>query len=344
MKVLLIGGTGPIGTALIQSNKNHDFYVTSRQNLFSNHSNIRFIKANGMDDNDLEKILKFRYDVIIDFMNYKTTKFINRYLKLLSSTDHYIFISSARVYSNQDYLINSKTNRLLDANIDNVYSSSDEYALAKARQENLLIESGFENFTILRPYITYHHNRLQFGPFEKEEWLKGIIKHKLLVVYDGMLEKITTMTSALDVASYIGLVIDRVIQDKIINVASTESLSWAEILSIYKDVLKGELELEFDIVSISKDAFISKFGKKDQINYDRDYDRRFAKESYHLIPFNKSHMSLAHSTINLIRKGTKNIRMNCHYEYQLSSIRGRRNILRYYWCRMINKLKSISKV
>lgn len=49
--------------------------------------------------------------------------------------------------------------------------SIDEYAITKAHQENLLINSKNKNWTIIRPYITYSEQRLQLGTFEKEDWL-----------------------------------------------------------------------------------------------------------------------------------------------------------------------------
>jgi nucleoside-diphosphate-sugar epimerase len=342
MKVLLIGGTGPIGNAITENNFDHVFYVTTRQKLRSNQSNLIYIKANAMEDNDLAKVLKYKYDVIIDFMNYSTIKFAKRYLVLLKATDHYIFISSARVYSNSYYKIDSKSMRFIYENFDSQYRLSDEYALAKAKQEDILLKSGFKNYTIVRPYITHHHNRLQFGPLEKEEWLKGILKHKFLVVYEGMLETTTTMTSAVDVAKYIGLIIDNSINDKIVNVASNEFLTWREILAIYEDVLKNDFNLELNLISISKDDFVSIFGHEEQINYDRVYDRRFRMEPYHILPFSPTNSGLRKSLSNLIIKGNK-INMNCEYEMSLLTLTQKRNLVQYYKCKMLNKIQSTLK-
>ena len=54
---------------------------------------------------------------------------------------------------------------------DEEYLKTDEYALSKARQEDILHRSGKNNWTVIRPYITYSEIRLQLGVLEKELWL-----------------------------------------------------------------------------------------------------------------------------------------------------------------------------
>ena len=66
--------------------------------------------------------------------------------------------------------------RLLDVSHDSIYLKTDEYALAKARQEDILRKSGKNNWTIIRPYITYSESRLQLGVLEKEAWLYRALK------------------------------------------------------------------------------------------------------------------------------------------------------------------------
>lgn len=44
---------------------------------------------------------------------------------------------------------------------DSQYVQSDGYAIAKAKQEDILRNSDFINWTIVRPYITYLDARLQ---------------------------------------------------------------------------------------------------------------------------------------------------------------------------------------
>lgn len=71
---------------------------------------------------------------------------------------------------------------------DEDYIKTDEYALQKARQENILLGSKYKNWTIIRPYITYNKERLQLGVLEKKS---GFIElymigqsylHKILLI------------------------------------------------------------------------------------------------------------------------------------------------------------------
>lgn len=74
------------------------------------------------------------------------------------------------------------------------YVQSDEYAIAKAKQEDILRNSDFKNWTIVRPYITYSDERLQLGFFEKELWLYRAIKGKTIIFPSDIYEKTTTLT------------------------------------------------------------------------------------------------------------------------------------------------------
>ena len=53
-----------------------------------------------------------------------------------------MFLSSSRVYASQESPIREDSMRLLDVSHDSIYLKTDEYALAKARQEDILRKSG----------------------------------------------------------------------------------------------------------------------------------------------------------------------------------------------------------
>ena len=157
MNILVLGGTGTMGVALtsLLENKGYNVFVTSR-NYHKNKRFVTYIKGNAKDFSFLNKILSLKkWDSILDFMMYSTKEFEERYQILLNSTSQYIFMSSARVYSNADEYQTETTPRLLDYIKDEKYLATDEYALNKAREENLLLNSGSRNYTIIRPGITY---------------------------------------------------------------------------------------------------------------------------------------------------------------------------------------------
>ena len=169
MKVLLLGGTGAMGAYLaeILAERGNDVFVTTRSDRKASQG-ITYIKGNAHSEEFLKSVISDHYDAIADFMVYNTEEFKRRVDDLLAATEQYVFFSTSRVYSNADGDITEKTPRWLDVTDDQEFLSSDEYAITKARQEDILRKSGKKNWTIIRPYITYSNERLQLGVLEKE--------------------------------------------------------------------------------------------------------------------------------------------------------------------------------
>lgn len=152
---------------------------------------------------------KERWDAVVDFMIYTTSDFKSRVNLFLNATKQYVFISSARVYAKNDGLIKEDSPRILDVCQDKEYLSTDEYALSKARQENLLLSSCLKNWTIIRPYITFSDARLQLSCLEKEYWLKRVLDNKPIVFSKDLANKTTTFTCGNDVAKGIAAIIGK---------------------------------------------------------------------------------------------------------------------------------------
>ena len=118
---------------------------------------MRYLRGNAKDLSFIKSVTEQNdYDAIVDFMSYRTAEFKERYKMMLSHTGQYIFISSARVFAESKDKLREDSPRLLDVCKDEEYIKSDEYALAKAREEDLLKQSGKKNWTIVRPSITYN--------------------------------------------------------------------------------------------------------------------------------------------------------------------------------------------
>ena len=167
-------------------------------------------------------------------MIYSTAEFKSRINDMLNSADQYIYLSSSRVYSNSEEPITETTLRLLDASDDEEYLKTDEYALTKARQENILRESGYNNWTIIRPYITYSENRLQLGTLEKEDWLYRAINGKTIVFNEDILRKKTTLTYG----KYVSQERKNTMGNKkaisnTFNITTDQSILWQDVLDIY---------------------------------------------------------------------------------------------------------------
>lgn len=291
MTILILGGTGAMGTYLVQilKQKNCELYVTSR--TFHESKEINYILGDAKNDVFLKSILNIKYDAIIDFMVYSTEEFRCRYKLLLEATKQYFYFSSARVYANSD-LLTEDSQRLLDSSIHSQYIQSDEYAIAKAKQEDILRNSDFKNWTIVRPYITYSDSRLQLGFFEKELWLYRAIK-------------------------------------------------WGDVLKIYMSVLGDNLKVTYvnDSNALGKVT-----NRKEQIKYDRLYDRKFDNSKICsidplMIDAKKPEDGLKECLLRFINNGAKFDKIDWKFEgyadkitkekTRLKEIKGVKNLLKY---------------
>ena len=280
MKILVLGGTGAIGRPTVKklSDKEHAVYVTSRKEHNSEDENIRYLHGNAYEDDFLKQILnETHYDVIVDFMNYRTKVFSQRVDMLLNSTEHYIFLSSGRVYADSGNEITEDSPRLLDICEDEEFLKTDDYALAKARCEDLLKRSGRSNWTIVRPYIAYNNNRLQLGIWEKEHWLYRAVRGRAIVFFRDLAPKRTTLTYACDAASRIADIACGGGYGEIINVAGDEAAEWKEVLEIYLNAIEKAYGIRPKVyMADSSEVFAEMIGSKYKLKYDRVYDRRFS--------------------------------------------------------------------
>ena len=242
--ILVLGGTGAMGTPLVQQlAQENNVYVTSRRKRqLSNSSNITYIQGNAKDVKFLADVLsQRRWDSVVDFMVWGK-EFEQVSSLMLKSTEQYVFISSARVYAQTESPITEYTPRLLDVCNDEEYLKTNEYALAKAREEDLLLKSGKKNFTIIRPTITYNKNRLQLGVLEKENWVYRVLHGRSIVFSKDIAKKITTMTYGEDMAKGIASLVGKEdARGEVFNITCPQSLLWSEVLDIYLNVFEEQL-------------------------------------------------------------------------------------------------------
>lgn len=277
LKILLLGGTGAMGVHLskILNNQGEDVYVTTRRERKG--MGITYIQGNAHENAFLSDILqKYHFDVLIDFMIYNTSEFADRVDLLLSSVGQYIFLSSSRVYADSQTPITENSPRLLDVYKEEEYLKTDEYALSKARQEDILHRSGKNNWTVIRPYITYSEIRLQLGVLEKELWLYRALNGRTIVFSKDIAEKSTTLTYGYDVALGIASIIGKeTALGEAFHITSDESHTWKEILELYLDTVEKRIGVRPKLLLLDKSPRLEWAGAKWQVVVDRYYNRRF---------------------------------------------------------------------
>lgn len=278
MHVLVLGGTGAMGEPLVKmlSERGDEVYVTSRRKR-EDKGNVHYIQGDAHDLFFIKQELGKNYDAIVDFMTYSTENFRDRAKFYLKSTGQYIFLSSARVYAESKEPITENFPRLLDVCKDVGYLKTDEYALAKARSENVLFESGCKNWTIIRPYITYNTRRLQLGGLELGTWLTAALSGRPLVLPKDIGMHQTTMTHGGDVARAMTALIgnDKALGEAF-HITCNDHMKWRDVAEIYKDVLEEQTGQHMEIYEPETSDRLAKImDNVPQIKYDRIYDRVF---------------------------------------------------------------------
>lgn len=276
-RVLLLGGTGAMGSHLVRvlASAGMDVTVTTRRD-YPDAGLVHYVKGDAHDMAFLRPLLAGQFDAIVDFMVYDTEEFRLRYREMLAATRQYVFLSSARVYAGSYESITEDTPRLLEVCEDEEYLKTDEYALSKARQEDLLRESGSTNWTIVRPYITFSEIRLQLGVLEKEQWLWRALHGRTIVFSKDIAGHYTTLTYGLNVAQGIAALVGQSSAcGKAFHITGTEAFLWSEILEIYVEVLAETTGRRPKILLLDRAVNLRYPRAQYQVRYDRLYDRRF---------------------------------------------------------------------
>lgn len=256
----------------ILAGKGIETHVTTRSDVKSDRECVKYIRGDAHDKDFVKSLLKSGYyDALVDFMIYSTPDFRERSDMLLNSTGHYLYFSSSRVYADSEHPIRETSPRLLDAGTDAQYLRTDEYALAKARQENILRESHAKNWTIIRPYITYSNERLQLGVYEKECWLWRAVHNKPVIFSDDIADTVTTLTWGYDAAQAIAGLTGRAENfGGTFHITGDECMKWRDIAEIYTEVFMEAAGRELRIKYIPE-----ALNKTPQVKYDRLFRREF---------------------------------------------------------------------
>ena len=279
MNILILGGTGAMGSHLVSllagvSGGSKVYCTSRREHIDSN--GVTYLKGNAHDLDFIGKVLSSnRWDAIVDFMSYSTKGFQNRIHLLLDGTKHYVFLSSSRVYAESQHPLTEDSPRLLDVCKDTSYLSTDEYALKKARQEDILKASQKTNWTIVRPYVTFSEYRLQLSALEKEFWLYRALNGRTIVFSKDLASKTTTFTYGYDVARGIASLIGKKEAfAEAFHIVGDETYKWSDILEIYLDALEQYKGERPNVMMLDTwEPFLG--GNVNQVNWDRLYNRTF---------------------------------------------------------------------
>ena len=245
MKILFIGGTGTISTAISRQllREGHELFLINRGNrtVFAG-ENFHQLKGDINDIPGVKELLgDLSFDVVADFIAFTPDHLERDYELFAGRAKQFMFISSASAYQKplSDYRITEGTP------LSNPYW---EYSRNKIACEGYLMkqyrEQGFP-VTIVRPSHTYDERSIPLGVHGKKgSWqvARRILEGKKVIIHgDGT--SLWTMTHNSDFArAFIGLMGNLRALGEAVQITSDETLTWNQIYAAIAAALGRELK------------------------------------------------------------------------------------------------------
>lgn len=276
-KVLVLGASGAMGQYLLPRLAEMGYRIdgVSIDKVENGLPHVNYIQANAKDKAVYRKLLANGYDGIVDFLTYNTGELAYYLPLVLDHTDHYIFLSSCRVFDDREHPVRETSPRLIDSTGDELLRNSDDYCIYKARGENILHALPHRNWTIVRPATTYSLMRYQLVTLEAANTVGRAYAGKKVVLPEQARCKQATMSWGGDVARMIaGLLFHEKARCEAFNVATAESRTWDEIAAYYKDICGLEavwVDKEDYLRILSPDPY--NWGVRWQLEYARLFTR-----------------------------------------------------------------------
>ncbi len=245
MKILMIGGTGTISTAVSRRalEKGYELYLINRGS--SNHElpdTVHCIQADINNEQEVAaKLGDMTFDVVCDFIAFVKPQLERDYRLFYGRTKQFIFISSASAYHKlpADYIITEGTT------LANPYW---EYSRNKIECEEYLVQMYRENgfpVTIVRPSHTYCEKSVPLGVHGNNgSWqvIRRMLEGKPVIIHgDGT--SLWTMTDSRDFATgFVGLFGNPHAIGEAFQITGDETLTWNQIYQTIANVLGVELK------------------------------------------------------------------------------------------------------
>ena len=275
-RVLLIAGGGTLGTYVTQEllRLGVAVDVICPEEKHSDHSDLRFYR-DYVSEQLLDALFAHgRYDGIVDFIHYKQPEaYRSRYRHLIDNTDHLIFLSSYRVYADEEHPITERSPRLYDTVTDAEFLTQEDYAVPKSRCEDFLRnECANDPWTVVRPVISFSARRLDLLLYSGTAVLQAAQTGQTLCLPHTVRE----LGAGLDWAGNSGKLIAQLLfkpqaMGEAFTVYSGHGMTWGEVARAYSDVTGVGIRWcdEREYLETVSDRI-----KRWMWYYDRRFDRR----------------------------------------------------------------------
>ena len=237
-RVLLIAGGGTLGTYVSEEllRLGACVEVICPEEKISNNERLVFHQSLATEDVLKELFSQKHYDGIVNFIHYTQ---VEAYKKihpfLIANTDHLIFLSSYRIYANEQHPTTEDAPRLADVLTDRAFFEKEDYALPKTRCEDYLRqERAGEPWTIVRPVISFSDRRLDLLLYSGKDVLNYAAQGKEMLLPDFVKD----YSAGLDWAGNSGKLIAHLLfKENAIGEAFTvysgHGLTWGEVAERY---------------------------------------------------------------------------------------------------------------
>ena len=275
-KVLVLGATGAMGRYLVPElvRLNYDVTGVGLDETAPWSGQASYVKGNAFDKDFLQGLLREGFDGIVNFMDYGKYAFSDYYKLFLENTGHYIFLSTCRVYDDKEQPIKETSPRLWDSSEDEELKASHDYCIHKAQDEDMLMASPYDNFTIVRPATTFSTMRLQLVTLEFKDSIARALMGKKVVLPIQAKDKPATLSWGGDVAKMIARILFKEeAKREVYNVCSAEHRTWEEIAAYYHDLVGLEA------VWVDKEDYLKILSPEGKINvrWQLEYARLFRR-------------------------------------------------------------------
>jgi nucleoside-diphosphate-sugar epimerase len=278
-RVLLIAGGGTLGsyTAKELLRLGHRVDVICLEDKTTDDPNLRFFKMEATVAALTEFLSKEHYDGVVNFLHYTTAEDYEPYHKLLSeNTEHLIFLSSYRVYADEQHPITETAPMLLDVSKDEEFVKNEKYAISKAICEKFLKTAAYpKNWTVVRPVISFSALRFDLLMHSGDYVIKCAENKQPVYMPQNAKELI----AGIDWAGNSGkLIANLLFKPEAIGeaytISSSPDITWGELADIYHELTGAEFRW------VEEESFLNIYpwlredkGSFWRYVYDRCFDR-----------------------------------------------------------------------
>ncbi|MBE6758073.1 MAG: NAD-dependent epimerase/dehydratase family protein [Ruminococcaceae bacterium] len=275
MSVLLIGGSGTLGeytmAELLRLGCAH-IDVICLDDRTSDDPRVTYYQGDAMAYTYLENFLADRrYDGIVNFLHYSNPNIYPIVHRLLMKRcGHLIFLSSYRVYADEQHPITESAPKLLDVLTDTVFLQREGYAVPKTWCEHYMASTAENHWTVVRPVISFSKYRFD------------LVTHTGAALLDKMAAgetvplpvEVKELVAGLDWAGNSGKLIANLLFKpaafrEAFTVSTAQNLTWEQVADAYAEVFG----LSYKWVSTEEYLKATNRFNYEAFRYDRMYNR-----------------------------------------------------------------------